>query len=254
MLALDPDTGKLKWHFQFTPHDVHDWDSNQIPILFDDTINGRPRKLLAVANRNAFYYVLDRETGAFIKAEPYAKQTWAERIDEKGRPVLKSGNDPSIEGTTVFPNLQGSANWYSPSYSPQTKLFYQFAREMSTIYYKGQAKYVAGQSYTAGGGTAVNGDNAYAAIRALEGTTGKLKWEFKLLQPGMDGLMSTAGNLVFGGTEEGNFFALDAETGKPLWDIQLGGPVHANPISFAIDGKQYVAIAGGWTMYVFGLP
>ena len=129
VLALDPDTGKLKWYFQFTPHDVHDWDSNQIPILFDDTINGRPRKLLAVANRNAFYYVLDRETGAFIKAAPYAKQTWAERIDEKGRPVLKAGNDPSIEGTTVFPNLQGSANWYSPSYSPQTKLFYQFARD-----------------------------------------------------------------------------------------------------------------------------
>jgi alcohol dehydrogenase (cytochrome c) len=254
VLALDPNTGKLKWHFQFTPHDVHDWDSNQIPILFDDTIGGRPRKLLGLANRNAFYYVLDRETGEFLSATPYAKQTWAERIDEKGRPVLKAGNDPSVEGTTVFPNLQGSANWYSPSYSPQTKLFYQFTREMSTIYYKGQAKYTTGQPYTAGGGTAVNGDDAYAAIRALEGTTGRLKWEFKLLQPGMDGVMSTAGGLVFSGTEEGNFFALDAETGKPLWDMQLGGAIHANPISFGIDGKQYVAIPAGWTMYVFALP
>jgi alcohol dehydrogenase (cytochrome c) len=254
VVALDPDTGKIKWHFQFTPHDVHDWDSNQIPVLFDDTINGQPRKLLAVANRNAFYYVIDRETGQFVNGAPYAKQTWAEGLDAKGRPILKPGNLPTIAGTEVFPNLQGSANWYSPSYSPQTKLFYQFTREMSTVYYLGQAQYIAGQPYTAGGGVAVNGDNAYAAIRALEGATGQLKWEFKLLQPGMDGVLSTAGNLVFSGTEEGNFFALDAETGKPLWDMQLGGPVHANPISFGVDGKQYVAIAAGWVLYVFGLP
>ena len=254
VLALDASTGKIRWHFQFTPHDVHDWDSNQIPILFDDTINGRTRKLLAQANRNGFYYVLDRETGEFLSGTPYAKQTWAARLDAKGRPVLLPGNDPTIGGTTVFPNLQGSANWYSPTYSPQTKLFYQFTREMSTTYFKGQAKYITGQPYTAGGGTAVNGDDAYAAVRALEGTTGKLKWEFKLLQPGMDGLMATAGGLVFGGTEEGNFFALDAETGKPLWDMQLGGAVHANPMGFGIDGKQYVAIAAGWTLYVFALP
>ena len=255
VLALDPETGRLKWHFQFTPHDVHDWDSNQIPVLFDDTINGRARKLLAVANRNAFYYVLDRETGEFISATPYAKQTWATGVDAKGRPMaLRPNKEPSVGGTTVFPNLQGSANWYSPSYSPQTKLFYQFTREMSTTYYRGQAKYLAGQAYTAGGGVAVNGDNAYAAIRALEGTTGKLRWEFKVLQPGMNGLMSTAGGLVFGGTEEGNFFALDAANGKPLWDLQLGGEIHANPMSFAVDGKQYVAIPAGWTLYVFALP
>jgi alcohol dehydrogenase (cytochrome c) len=164
------------------------------------------------------------------------------------------GKEPSVGGTTVFPNLQGAANWYSPTYSPQTKLFYQFTREMSTTYYRGQTKYLAGQAYTAGGGVAVNGDDAFAAVRALEGTTGKLRWEFKVLQPGMNGLMSTAGGLVFGGTAEGNFFALDAESGKPLWDLQLGGEIHANPMSFAVDGKQYVAIPAGWTLYVFGLP
>ena len=254
VLALDPNTGRIKWHFQFTPHDVHDWDSNQIPVLFDDTINGKPRKLLAVANRNAFYYVIDRETGEFVAGQPYAKQTWATGLDARGRPILKAGNEPTIDGKEVWPNLQGSANWYSPSYSPQTKLFYQFTREMSSIYYKGQAQYTAGQAYTAGGGTAVDGDNAYAAIRALDGTTGKLRWEFKLLEPGMDGVMSTAGGLVFGGTEEGNFFALDAMNGKPLWDMQLGGPIHANPMSFGVDGKQYVAIPAGWTLYVFALP
>jgi alcohol dehydrogenase (cytochrome c) len=204
VLALDPDTGRIKWHFQFTPHDVHDWDSNQIPVLFDDTVNGRARKLLAVANRNAFYYVIDRETGEYITATPYAQQNWASGIDAKGRPIALANKEPSVGGTTVFPNLQGSANWYSPSYSPQTKLFYQFTREMSTTYYRGEAKYLVGQAYTAGGGVAVNGDNAYAAIRALEGTTGKLRWEFKVLQPGMNGLLSTAGGLVFGGTAEGN--------------------------------------------------
>jgi alcohol dehydrogenase (cytochrome c) len=254
VLALDPDTGKLKWYFQYTPHDLHDWDSNQIPILFDDTINGRARKLLAHANRNGFYYVLDRETGEFLSGMPYVKQTWARGLDAKGRPILIPGNEPTIEGTTVFPSITGAANWHSPSYSPQTKLFYQYAREMSTIFYRGQAKYVAGQPYTAGGGVSVNGDAAYAALRALEATTGKLKWEFKLLQSGFDGVLSTGGNLVFSGTEEGNFFALDAETGKPLWDMQLGGPVHANPMSYAVDGKQYVAIAAGWVLYTFALP
>jgi alcohol dehydrogenase (cytochrome c) len=254
VLALDPNTGKIKWHFQYTPHDLHDWDAVQIPVLFDDTINGRPRKLLGQANRNAFYYVLDRETGEFLSGTPFAKQTWADGLDAKGRPIVKPGNEPTIEGTTVFPSITGASNWYSPSYSPQTKLFYQFTREMSTIYYKGQTKYIAGQPFTAGGGVSVNGDAAYAAIRALEATTGKLKWEFKVLQPGSDGVLSTAGGLVFSGTEEGNFFALDAESGKPLWDMQLGGAVHANPMSFGIDGKQYVSIAAGWTLYVFALP
>ncbi len=254
VLALNPADGKLKWHFQFTPHDTHDWDSNQIPVLFDAPINGRARKLLAVANRNAFYYLIDRETGEFISATAYAKQTWNDGFTAKGRPIVKPGLDPTLEGVTVFPNIQGASNWYSPSYSPQTKLFYQFTREMSTTYYKGAAKFKVGEAFTGGGGRAINGDDAYAAVRALESMTGKLKWEFKLLSPGMDGLLSTAGGLVFGGADEGNFFALDAENGKLLWDLQLGGSIRANPMSFGVDDKQYVAIAAGWTLYVFGVP
>jgi alcohol dehydrogenase (cytochrome c) len=254
LLAINPADGKIKWHFQFTPHDVWDWDSNEIPVLFDATIGGRARKLVAMANRNAFYYLLDRATGEFISATPYAKQTWAESIDAKGRPKVRPNTEPSIGGTLVFPSVQGASNWPSPSYSPQTKLFYQNAREMSTYYYKGEAKYVPGQGYTAGGGRHVNGDDAWGAIRALESITGRLKWEFKLLSPSWGGVLSTAGGLVFSGTIEGNFFALDADTGKPLWDIQLGADVHANPISFGIDGKQYVAIAAGNALFVFGLP
>ena len=254
LIALNPTDGKIKWHFQFTPHDIHDWDANEIPVLFDAAINGRSRRLVAMANRNAFYYVLDRETGEFLSATPYAKQTWAERIDAKGRPIRRPGTEPSVEGTLVFPNIQGASNWPSPSYSPQTKLFYQAAREMGTYFFKGESKYTPGEAFVAGGGRAVNGDDAWGAVRALEATTGKLKWEFKLITPPMSGVLSTAGGLVFGGTDEGNFFALDAETGKPLWDLQLGGAVRANPMSFAVDGKQYVAIAAGYSVFVFGLP
>jgi alcohol dehydrogenase (cytochrome c) len=253
LLAIDPADGAIRWHFQFTPHDVWDWDSNEIPVLFDATIAGRPRKLVGMANRNAYYYVLDRETGEFITARPYAKQTWSDGLDAKGRPRVRANMEPSLGGTLVFPNIQGASNWPSPSYSPQTHLFYQNAREMGTYYYKGEAKYTPGQGFTAGGGRYVNGDEASGAIRALEATTGALKWEFKLLSPGWSGVLSTAGGLVFTGSDEGNFFALDAETGKPLWDIQLGASIRANPISFAVDGKQYVAIAAGYALFVFGV-
>lgn len=254
LLALNPADGKIKWHFQFTPHDVHDWDANEIAVLFDDTINGRARKLVAMANRNAFYYVLDRETGQFLNATQYVKQTWADGIDEKGRPRVRPGTEPSIEGTLVYPDITGGANWFSPSYSPQTKLFYHAAREVGTTYYKGEADYKPGTAFTGGGGRRMDGDEAYGAVRAWEATTGKLKWEFKLLSPPMAGLLSTAGGLVFGGAEEGNIFALDADNGKPLWDFQLGGTIRANPMSFSVDGKQYVALAAGSALFVFGLP
>lgn len=254
LIALDATTGKIKWHFQFTPHDVHDWDATEIPVLFDGEFNGRNRKVVSMANRNGFYYVLDRQTGEFLKAEAYAKQTWADGLDAKGRPYARREADPKVEGTLVYPTITGAANWYSPSYSPKTKLFYQAVREMGGIYYKGDAEYKDGTPYMGGGGQNKNGDDAYGAVRALDASTGKMKWEFKLLTPPMAGLLSTAGGLVFGGAEEGNFFALDAENGKALWELQLGGPVRANPMSYSVDGKQQVAIAAGTSLYVLGLP
>lgn len=253
VLALNPADGKMKWHFQFTPHDVHDWDANEMLVLFDTPVGGRERKLLAQANRNGFYYVLDRATGEFLAGTPYAKQTWADGLDAKGRPIKRHGIEPSLEGTLIFPNIQGAANWFSPSYSPRTRLFYHAAREMGTIYYKGEAVYKPGTAFVGGGGRAVSGDEAWGAIRALEATTGKMKWEFRLLSPGWTSLLATAGGLVFGGTEEGNFFALDDETGRPLWDIQLGAAVRGSPISYAIDGRQYIAVAAGFTLFVFAL-
>jgi alcohol dehydrogenase (cytochrome c) len=253
LLALDPETGKIKWHFQFTPHDVHDWDATEVPILFDADLQGRRRKVVSMANRNGFYYVLDRQTGEFIAAMPYVKQTWTDGLDGKGRPFARRDADPKVEGTLVYPAISGGANWWSPSYSPRTGLFYQATREMAGIYFKGDAEYKDGTAYAGGGGETKNGDDAYGAIRALEATTGKLRWEFKLVTPPLTGLLSTAGGLVFGGAEEGNFFALDAGTGKPLWELQLGGAVRSPPVSFTIDGKQQVAVTAGTSLFVFGL-
>lgn len=254
IVAMDGTTGVIKWHFQFTPHDVHDWDATEVPVLFDAKVNGRNRKIVSMANRNGFFYTLDRQSGEFLSATPYIKQTWTDGMDPKGRPFARRDADPKAGGTLVYPSISGGANYYSPTYSPKTGLFYQAAREMAGVYYKGDAEYKDGTAYTGGGGENKNGDDAYGAIRALEATTGKLRWEFKLVTPPLAGLLSTAGNLVFGGAEEGNFFALDAESGKALWELQLGGAIRASPMSFSIDGKQQVAITAGSALFVIGLP
>ncbi|MBI3684727.1 MAG: PQQ-dependent dehydrogenase, methanol/ethanol family [Acidobacteria bacterium] len=251
-LAIDAGSGKLRWHFQFTPHDTHDWDSTLVPMLTEGTIRGKARKLIVSPNRNGFYYVLDRETGEFLAGQAYARQTWAKGLDDRGRPVLIPNMEPSVEGTLVWPSLQGATNWFSPSYSPLAKLVYVSVREMGAYYYKNEAEYKPGTMFTGGGERPLR-QQAFGAVRALEMETGKQRWEFRLHSPPWAGVMATAGGLVFGGSDEGNVFALDALTGKPLWDYQAGGPVAANPISFAIDGRQYVAVAADRVLIVFGL-
>jgi alcohol dehydrogenase (cytochrome c) len=252
VVALDIDTGALRWHFQFTPHDVHDWDANQIPVLVDREIGGRSRALLVTANRNAFYYALDRKSGEFVLAKEYAKQTWAEGIDPRGRPVLFPGMEPSEKGTLVYPSLQGSTNWGSPSYSSQTGLLYVPVREMGSVYFKTDVEYRAGTYYTGGSEKALS-EEAWGAIRALDVRTGDRAWDFRLPSPAWGGVLSTAGGLVFGGSNEGNFFALDATTGRALWQFQTGGAIRSNPMSFAVDGRQHVAIAAGRAFLVFAL-
>ena len=253
LVALEAATGKLRWHFQYTPHDVHDWDATEIPVLAEATVRGRLRQVVAMANRNAFFYLLDRGTGEFLQASPYAKQTWAQGIDDRGRPILMPNTAPTVEGTMLYPSLQGGTNWFSPSYSSLSGLFYVAVREMGSYYYRGEAKYRPGALFVGGGEHALDGDQAYGAIRALEISSGNLRWEFRLHSPPWAGVLSTAGGVVFGGSNEGNFYALDAITGKPLWDYQTGGPVVANPIAFAVDGNQYVVIAAGHALFVFGL-
>lgn len=246
LVALDGDTGKLRWHFQFTPHDTHDWDANQVPVLVDD--------LVVTANRNGFYYVLDRRTGKFLRAVAYAKQTWAKSLDDRGRPAALPNSAPSVEGTPVYPGLHGGTNWFSPSYSSQTKLFYVAAREEGTLFYAGDVAYTAGALYTGGSFKGIPGVEPTGSIQALEVETGRRRWEFPLQSPPWAGLLATAGGLVFGAASEGYVFALDARTGRPLWRFQTGGPVFANAISYMSDGKQHVAIAAGHSLLSFALP
>ncbi len=253
MVALDGNTGALRWHFQFTPHDSHDWDSTHVPVLFDAEIRGRKRKLIASANRNAFYYVLDRSSGEFIAGRPYAKQTWAKGLDDRGRPLVVPNTEPSEEGTLVWPNLNGATVWFSPAYSPRTNLFYVAVREIGSIYYKREADYKPGAFFAGGGESDIPNGEKSGAIRALDPTTGEMRWEFPMHSAPWAGVLATAGGLVFSGSDEGNFFALDARTGKPLWDFQTGGQIAANPVSFTIDGRQCVAIAANRVLYVFGL-
>jgi alcohol dehydrogenase (cytochrome c) len=251
VVALDADTGKMKWYFQFTPHDLHDWDSTEIPVLLDGSFGGRQRKLMLFANRNAFFYVLDRETGEFLLARPFAKQTWAEGIDSQGKPIRKPGTAPSIKGTLVYPGVQGGTNWYAPSYSPQTGLLYLSVWDYASLYFSGDAPYSPGNRFIGSGTQGVPDDPGEGAVRALVPETGQLKWEYKLHSTPQAGILSTAGGLVFGGTDEGQFFALDAQTGKELWRVQLGGVIVAAPITYLSQGKQQVAIAAGHAIFVF---
>ncbi|HTM30045.1 MAG TPA: PQQ-dependent dehydrogenase, methanol/ethanol family [Vicinamibacterales bacterium] len=253
VLALDPDTGKMKWHFQYTPHDTHDWDANQIQVLADLEIGGRTRKTLITANRNAFYYVLDRVTGEFLHAAAYAKQTWATGIDAKGRPEAVAGKEPTEEGNLVYPSLQGSTNWPSPSFSPQTGLFYVPVREMGSYYYKTDVEYEAGLPFT-GGGERRLADEAWGAVRALDAKTGAKAWDFKLPSPSWSGILSTGGGLVFSGSNEGNFYALDAKSGAALWQFQTGGGVHSNPATFLVEGRQFVSVGSGHAVFAFAIP
>jgi len=257
LLAIDADTGKMKWYFQFSPHETHDWDSSEPPILFDAIINGKKRKIVAQANRNAFYYVLDRETGQFLAGAAYAKETWAKGLDAKGRPIEMPNIDPTTQGNLIYPSITGSVNWTSPSYSPLTGLVYVNTREQGAYYFKGHPTMEPANPLDIGGGggqRVVYGDDAYSAIKALESTTGKIEWQFKMVGDSWTGTLATAGGLVFCADSQGNFFALDASDGKPLWNIQLGNSVRANPITYAVDGKQYVEAAAGNAISVFSLP
>ena len=274
VVALDADTGKLKWYFQFTPGDEYDWDATQVPVLADMDWQGKPRKLMLWANRNGFFYVLDRITGKFLFAKAFVKQTWADGIDENGRPLKNPEFWPKpMGGIVVSPGTQGGTNWYPPSYSPRTGLFYVPTWDN---YSSRSAKYPAGEwvegkRYTGstpppgmevpGGGRQTRAnpafkrdDEGYGAIRALDPKTGEKKWDYKLVNYTESGVLSTAGDLVFAGGMEGTFFALDARTGERLWHVNLGGPNASGPISYAVDGKQYIVGTGQGTMFVFALP
>ncbi len=251
LLALDPDTGKLKWYFQFTQHDEHDYDATQVPVMIDDG----GKKLIAQANRNGFFYVIDRTTGKLLLAESYAKVSWSKEKDAGGRPVATKDSSPTPDGNKVCPGAAGATNWMSPTYDPQTKLFYVTAREQCDVFSTAPQPYDAGHAYY--GSAYFPNEEAepfYGALRALDLNTGKTVWEWKHVSPTWSGVLSTAGGIVFTGDAEGNFIALDAKSGKALWHFQCGASVYSSPMTYSVDGKQYVVVAAGSTLYSFGLP
>jgi alcohol dehydrogenase (cytochrome c) len=258
VVALDADTGKLKWHYQFSPHNEFDWDSTQIPVLADIPIQGRPRKTMLWANRSGMFYVLDRTTGKFLLGKPFAKVNWATGFDEAGRPIRAPGIEPTKEGTLVYPGNQGATNWYSPSFSPQTGLFYIPTWEnSSSIYTKGEQPPEFHENQTFAGDRpklGATGEDVYATIRAIDPRTGEKKWDYRLSAPNTEaGVLTTAGNVLFSGGRDGAFYALDARDGKLLWDTNLGPSVAAGPMTYMVNGKQYVSIQAGSALFTFAL-
>jgi alcohol dehydrogenase (cytochrome c) len=255
LIALDADSGKLKWHFQFTPNDSHDWDANQIPVLADLTIGGQPRKVVMVANRNGFFYVLDRSTGQFIFAKPFVHQTWAREIDARGRPVELPDQRPTAKGTLTCPDLFGGTNFMSPSFDPALGLFFVSARETCQIYIAEAPPdgYKAGDR-TMGGRVSRAPQAATGALRAIDAMTGERKWELKHPTPSWAGVLSTASGVVFTGTNEGEALAADSRTGKELWRYSVGAPIYAPPTTYMIDGRQYVVMPAGMTLTAFAVP
>ena len=253
-LALDGDTGEMAWYFQFTPHDVHDWDAIQIPVLADLDIAGESRRVMMWANRNGFYYTIDRETGEFLLGKPFARQTWAQGLDENGRPIRVPGMFPNEQGIVVSPPAAGATNWMSPTYSPRTGLLYVMSYDGEAQFFIRDEEYVEGDRFIGGGQQQILPADEYtSAVRAIDPRTGDRRWEYRVQPWTWSGLLATAGDLVFGGSTDGYFYALDAVSGEELWHMTVGAQVRAAPISYAVDGKQYVAIAAGNVVYAFGL-
>jgi alcohol dehydrogenase (cytochrome c) len=256
LLALDADTGKLKWYFQFTPHDLFDYDATETPMLVDTMFRGQKRKLVVEANRNGFIYVLDRRDGAFLFATRFAeKLNWASGIDQNGRPI-RTDAQPSEKGTRICPGMVGATNWYSPSFSPDTSMLYFIALESCDIYSKKPQEFQRGKTYYSTGVLRSPGDHNQKILLAYALESGKPAWRYVQAGEGHSsaGTMTTAAGLVFFGDDTRSFEAVEARTGKPLWHFNTGQSIAASPMSYAVGTKQYVAIAAGSDVFSFRLP
>jgi PQQ-dependent dehydrogenase (methanol/ethanol family) len=263
VVALDPETGQRKWHYQFTPNDGHDWDSTEDLVLVDRMWRGQNRKLLMHADRNGHFYVLDRTNGAFLSGTPFIHQTWNTGFDQKGRPIPVPGSNSSPEGSIlVYPTGGGATNFQAPSYSPLTGWFYLAYSEAGAQYTSAPQPIEKGKEWlgrTAGrGGPPPRGPKdpaPNAGIKAIDPETGKTVWDFKLFQGSLqNGVLATAGGVLFASSRDGNIIALDAKTGKRLWHYQTGSNHAASPISYAVDGRQYIALTAGNILFSFALP
>jgi len=256
LIALDADKGTLKWHFQFTPFDEHDWDANQIPVLARLTIDGKPRDVVMVANRNGFFYVLDRATGQFIRGTPFIRQTWAKAIGSDGRPIELPNQRPTPEGTLTCPDLFGGTNFMSPAFDPSSGLFFVSARETCQVYISQEPPEGLKPGDRAMGGRTGPAPNEprFGALRAIDAATGQVKWELRHDAPSWAGVLSTAGGVVMTGDNDGHFIVVDAKTGKEVFRQPIGAPFYSAPITYMLDGRQYVAVATGSVLTTFALP
>jgi len=256
VLAIDPDTGKIKWHFQFTPHDVYDYDGVQTPVLVDAEYQGLPRKLLIEANRNGFLYVLDRVSGKFLSATRFAERVnWASGIDTNGRPIF-SDVQPSEKGTLTCPGDAGATNWYSPAYNEQTGYFYFLSLDQCTVNSVKPESFEEGKEYYATGTREEPNTPGKKYLLAFNRSTNQLAWKYE--QEGdthsWGGVMTTATGLVFFADDANSFEAVNGRTGQSLWHFNTGQTLHASPMSYSASGKQYVAIASGDNLFAFALP
>ena len=268
VVALDADTGELDWYFQFTPNDPYDYDAVQIPVLVDyPAQDGSSLKLMLWGNRNGFFYVLDRTNGRFVNGREFVDLNWAEGLDDAGRPIMI----PQPPGSTTYPGVQGGTNWYSPSYSPSTRLFYLSAWEgYGSVFVAQEAEYEEGRLFLGGlpapplPGAVIPGlargpintwteESGTGSVIAIDPTTGEQQWKFDMTDVTSSGILTTSTDLLFTGGREGYFHALDARTGDLLWRKTLGGMIANGPISYAVDGTQYVAAASGNGLFVFSL-
>jgi alcohol dehydrogenase (cytochrome c) len=257
VLALDADTGRLKWYFQFTPHDLFDYDAVETPMIIDAAYKGEARKLLVQANRNGFLYVLDRTNGKFLSATPFVqKLNWAKGIDEHGRPI-RTDVRPSPAGTRVCPGYSGATNWYSPSYNESTRMVYFLAREECETYFSGPTVvFQEGKEYYSTGVKRIPGETAQKILLAYSLDTDSFAWKYPQVGHGRStgGTMTTAGGLVFFGDDAESIEAVDAQSGQPLWHFNTGQGMTASPMTYAVEGKQYVAIAAGSNVFAYALP
>ena len=252
VLALDEKTGAHKWHFQFTPHDTHDWDANETPILIDAPSDHKTGKLLVQANRNGFFYALDRGTGKFLHGKAFVKQTWAERLDENSRPVLTSQAESSPKGVYVCPDASGATNWAAPSFSPVTQLLYVTVRESCATFTAKTQDAVPGKNYVGTGQTVDQQQPSSGAVRAIDPFTGSVVWSHTLNSGTYSaGILATGGGVVFAGTPEGFLLGLDGRDGKEIWRFQTGAAIRSAPISYEAGGKQFIALASNSALFVF---
>jgi alcohol dehydrogenase (cytochrome c) len=257
ILALDRQTGKLKWHYQFTPHDLWDWDATQTSVLVDVAWEGLPRRLMLHAARNGFFYVFDRENGKLLRATAFVRNlTWATGIGADGRPIKVPGQEPSPAGTKVCPSQDGATNWFSPSFNPATGLYYVQTFEKCSIYTKSdQGPWESGKSYLGGSQRTAPEPKPARILKAIDIHTGAIRWE--LPQPGpaqsWGGTLTTATGLVIFGEESGNLMAADATTGKPISSFPTNQTWRASPMTYMFDGKQYIAVAAGSNIIAFAI-